>query len=148
MTYFIIEIVGVLASLLYIGFGLGVYGWWKGISIGSGFMPTVIGALMLLFSLLMLFSKLKKYRAGQRAEKLNVKMLLPFAAMLLILVANWLFGMLLACAVAAFLWLKFIEKYSYLKSAIATVILFAFVYGIFRLWLKVPFPTGILNITL
>ena len=90
----------------------------------------------------MIISKKKK---GVKSEKFEAKALLPVGAMILILLCNLLFGMLPACMIVAFLWLKFVEKYSWKTSLIATVILYIFIYAIFKLWLNVPFPTGLLG---
>lgn len=141
MTY-VIEIFSIIAGLFYIYMGATKYGWWDGISIGGGFMPIICGGLVVIFSVLMLISKIKK---GEKAEKFDKKAFIPVGAMILILLCNYLVGLIGACAVVAFLWLKIIEKYSWLKSALVSVILFACVYGLFRLWLNVPFPTGLLG---
>ena len=141
MTY-IVEIVSIIAGVVYMLTGILRYGLWKGISISGGFMPLLCGGLVALFSVLMLISKIKK---GEKAEKLDAKAFLPVGAMVAILLCNYLVGLLGACIVVAFLWLKFIEKYSVGKSLLVSVIMFAAVYGIFRLWLNVPFPEGLLG---
>lgn len=141
MTY-IIEIFSIIAGLFYIYMGAAKYGWWKGISISGGFMPIVCGAFVVIFSVLML---IKKIRTKEKMEKIDLKALLPVGAMALILLCNYLLGLVGACVIVAFLWLKFIEKYSWVKSLIVSVIMFACVYGIFRMWLNVPFPTGLLG---
>lgn len=141
MTY-IIEIFSIIAGLFYIYMGAAKYGWWKGISISGGFMPIVCGVLVVIFSVLML---IKKIRTKEKMEKIDLKALLPVGAMALILLCNYLLGLVGACVIVAFLWLKFIEKYSWVKSLIVSVIMFACVYGIFRMWLNVPFPTGLLG---
>ncbi|SFP70053.1 Tripartite tricarboxylate transporter TctB family protein [Oscillibacter sp. PC13] len=141
MTY-IVEIVSIIAGIAYMLTGILRYGIWKGISIGGGFMPLLCGGLVTLFSVLMLISKIKK---GEKAEKFDKKALIPVGAMIAILLCNYLVSLLGACIVVAFLWLKFIEKYSVRKSLLVSVIMFAAVYGIFRLWLNVPFPEGLLG---
>lgn len=141
MTY-IVEIVSIIAGVVYMFTGIFRYGLWQGISISGGFMPLLCGGLVTLFSVLMLISKIKK---AEKAEKLDVKAFLPVGAMVAILLCNYLVGMLGGCIVVAFLWLKFIEKYSVGKSLLVSVIMFAVVYGIFRLWLNVPFPEGLLG---
>ena len=141
MTY-IVEIVSIIAGVVYMLTGILRYGLWKGISISGGFMPLLCGGLVALFSALMLISKIKK---GEKAEKMDAEAFRPVGAMVAILLCNYLVGLLGACIVVAFLWLKFIEKYSVGKSLLVSVIMFAAVYGIFRLWLNVPFPEGLLG---
>ena len=142
---YIVEIIGIIAGLGAIGMGLGKYGWWDRISIGGGFMPTIVGTLLVLFCVLMLISKVRR---KEKAEKMNLKVLLPIGAMLLILLCNYLLGLLPACILVSFLWLLLIEKYSWKKALLVSAIMFVCVYGIFRLWLNVPFPKGLLNISL
>ena len=139
---FIIEIIGVITGVFYVIMGVTKYGLWAGITINGGFMPAVCGGLVAILSILMIISKIKK---GTKAEKFEKKALIPVGAMILILLCNLLVGMLPACMVVSFLWLKFFEKYSWKTSIIATVLLFVFIYGIFKLWLNVPFPTGLLG---
>lgn len=142
MTY-IIEIFSIVAGIFYIFMGAVKYGWWEGISIGGGFMPIVSGAFIVVSSIWMLVEKMKK---GASSEKFQIRSLLPVGAMLLILLCNYLIGMLGACAAVMLLWLRFYEKYSWLKSIIVTLIIMAFVYGIFRFWLNVPFPKGVAGV--
>lgn len=141
MTY-IIEIFSIIAGLFYIYMGAVEYGWWKGISISGGFMPIICGGLVVIFSVLML---VKKIRSKEKMEKIDIKALLPVGAMALILLLNYLLGLIGACIIVAFLWLKFVEKYAWLKSLVISVVMFICVYGIFRMWLNVPFPTGLLG---
>ena len=138
----VIEIAGILIGLFYVVMGAAKYGVWKGISISGGFMPIVCGGLLVIFCVLMILSKVKK---KEHAEKLSPKVLIPLGAMAAILVLNYLVGLIGACIIVAFLWVKFIEKFSWKKSILTAVVLFMFVYGIFRLWLTVPFPTGLLG---
>ena len=105
-------------------------------------MPLVCGGFLTLFCVLMLISKIKK---GEKADSIDKKALLPVGAMIAILLCNYLVGLLGACIVVGFLWLKFVEKFSWAKSLLVSVVMFAAVYGIFRLWLNVPFPTGLLG---
>ena len=141
MTY-IVEIFSIAAGAFYIYMGAAKYGWWKGISISGGFMPIVCGALLVLFSVLMVISKARR---GQKAEKIDPKALIPVGAMVLILLLNYLLGLVGACIAVAFLWLRLMEKYSWGKSAFVSLVLFVCVYGIFRMWLNVPFPTGLIG---
>ena len=138
MTY-IVEVVGIIAGIVYMIMGITKYGVWEGISISGGFMPLVCGGFLTLFCVLMLISKIKK------ADSIDKKALLPVGAMIAILLCNYLVGLLGACIVVGFLWLKFVEKFSWAKSLLVSVVMFAAVYGIFRLWLNVPFPTGLLG---
>ena len=56
MTY-IVEVVGIIAGIVYMIMGITKYGVWEGISISGGFMPLVCGGFLTLFCVLMLISK-------------------------------------------------------------------------------------------
>ena len=141
MTY-IVEVVGIIAGIVYMIMGITKYGVGEGFSISGLFMPLVCGGFLTLFCVLMLISKIKK---GEKADSIDKKALIPVGAMIAILLCNYLVGLLGACIVVGFLWLKFVEKFSWAKSLLVSVVMFAAVYGIFRLWLNVPFPTGLLG---
>lgn len=142
MITYVVEIFCIIAGIFYIFMGISKYGLWKGISIGGGFMPFVCGAAIIILSILMLIAKRKK---TEQLSKIEAKVFLPIGAMILILLLNHLFGLIGACIAVAFLWLKFIEKYSLLKSAGTSVILLIFIYAVFCMWLNVPFPVGLLG---
>lgn len=141
MTY-IFEIFCIIAGIFYIFMGISKYVLWKGISIGGGFMPFICGAALVLLSILMLIDKRKR---ADNPEKIKPKVFLPVGAMILILLLNYILGLVGACIAVSFLWLKFVEKYSLLKSAGSSVILLIFIYFIFCIWLNVPFPRGLLG---
>jgi hypothetical protein len=42
--------------------------------------------------------------------------------------------------------MRFLSKYSWLKSLAVGVVFTGFIFGVFRLWLSVPFPKGLLGI--
>lgn len=68
MTY-IVEVVGIIAGIVYMIMGITKYGVWEGISISGGFMPLVCGGFLTLFCVLMLISKIKKERKRIRLIK-------------------------------------------------------------------------------
>ena len=61
-----------------------------------------------------------------------------------ILILNFLIGLFPALVIYYVVWLKFIEKYPWKKVILITIVYGGIMYGVFSLWLKVPFPTGIL----
>ena len=71
MTY-IVEVVGIIAGIVYMIMGITKYGVWEGISISGGFMPLVCGGFLTLFCVLMLISKIKK---GEKADSIDKKAL-------------------------------------------------------------------------
>lgn len=139
---FIVEILGIIFGLFYVFMGVTKYGIWEGKTILGGFLPTVCGGFLAILCILMIISKIKRGEKGVAFDKVA---LLPVIAMIVILLVNTLVGLLPACIVVSLLWLRFVEKYSWKTSIIASVILFAFMYAIFSMWLNVPFPKGLLG---
>lgn len=139
---FLIEILGIILGVFYAFMGITKYGIWEGKTILGGFMPTVCGSALAILCVLLIISKIKR---GEKGMKFSPVALLPVAAMLAILLVNLLIGLLPACIVVSALWLRFIEKYSWKTAVIASLILFAFMYGIFGMWLNVPFHQGLLG---
>ena len=142
MTTYIIEIIGIVAGLFFCIMGVAKYGLWEEITILGGFLPAVCGAATALLSALMIRAKIKR---GDKAESFDIKSLIPVGAMILILLCNYLVGLMGACLVISLLWLRFVEKISRIKSILICAVFFAFMYAIFRVWLRVPLPTGLLG---
>ena len=64
--------------------------------------------------------------------------------MLVIYAASMIFGFLPTLLVFYIFWLKVMEKLPVKTIVISTVIISAIVYGVFSVWLSVPFPEGLL----
>jgi hypothetical protein len=126
-------------AALYAGFAdLGV---WSGITPGGGFMPALAGGFMLVFCLQKLFDKRKPRVHFTPA----FKTMLPSVSILLTLGASYAIGMLPSIGLMVFFWLKWIEKYSFRQSIQVACIVVLLTYGIFKVWLKVFFPWGLLG---
>ncbi len=67
MTY-IVEVVGIIAGIVYMIMGDYEIRRVEGISISGGFMPLVCGGFLTLFCVLMLISKIKK---GEKADSID-----------------------------------------------------------------------------
>lgn len=123
MTTYIIEIIGIVAGLFFCIMGVAKYGLWEEITILGGFLPAVCGAATALLSALMIRAKIKR---GDKAESFDIKSLIPVGAMILILLCNYLVGLMGACLVISLLWLRFVEKISWIKSILICAVFFAF----------------------
>lgn len=143
MTFYILEVIFILLSAVYIYLGLTEYLFWIGDSPGGGFMPVIIGGILILLSILVILDKNNKKKFN-----LNIRAFIPVIVMLAILALNLLIGLLLSLTVMTFAWLKWIEKYSLKTSTTIALIMGILLFAMFRIWLKVPFPTGLLNITI
>jgi hypothetical protein len=127
---------GVIA-IVWIVAGVVRYGWWLDGRPQSGFFPIIVGALMLLVSVLAVVNETKV----SQPVFLRTHVLPVMAAIGMVLLAL-LIGFFPALVVYVFGWLRWFERYSLKLSGLTTVLTTAAVYGIFRLWLRVPFPTG------
>jgi len=148
-----------LIAGLWMYMGISEYGMWiPGVSADTGFIPTVFGAIVLLFSIVKLVKDIKAYRqsraeATAEAKKLSVmevlvklKPLLPaLTAVLAILLIKFL-GMVIGTFLSLFFYMKVVNNDKWIKSIWVPAVITLFFYGVFVLWLKVPFPRGIFGI--
>ncbi|MGH0052630.1 MAG: tripartite tricarboxylate transporter TctB family protein [Sphaerochaetaceae bacterium] len=155
------EIVINLLIFLLSGFwfqqGIVVYKFWENDQPGSGFLPVLFALLLMILSLFLIVRELsKRKKTGTHAtateEKANssvpawVMPLLPAGYSLLTIGAMVALGLVPSMFLSAYIWLKQISKVSLLKSLAISGILTVIVYGIFVMWLRIPFPRGIFGI--
>lgn len=139
--YFVIEIIIVLIGSFSIYKGIADYGFWSRTVPGGGFMPVLMGVLLILISLLIILDK--KVRVKLAFDRTG---LIPVVAIIGALISNLVFGLIPSVTLMIFGWMKFVEKYSFKTSLIITVLTSTITYAIFGVWLNVPFPTGLLDI--
>ena len=104
----------------------------------SGFFPTIIGGVLLISSVLYFIRSFSM--EGAKYEKGAIQLAI---GMLVIFGVSYLIGFLPTLLFYIF-WLRMMEKMSVRTIIIATVVMTAIVYGTFSMWLKVPFPEGLL----
>jgi len=136
--FYVMEAAFVLIGVISIYLGVTQYQFWIRTVPGGGFMPVLIGGLMILISILTMLDK--NVRLKFKVER---KSLIPVIAILITLILNLLIGLIPALTLMVFIWLKWFEKYPLKASIITTVFTSAFTYAIFGWWLRVPFPTGL-----
>jgi len=140
MSYFI-DAMFLSCGTAALYFGVIDLGVWDRVSPGGGFVPAFIGAFLMILSVLRLF--------GKHNTHVNFKfvsrMWLPPLAIVATLGVSYLVGMLPAIALMIFCWLKIVEKYPFWKTTQIVFIAVLLIYGIFRVWLKVLFPLGLLS---
>ena len=105
----------------------------------SGFFPTIIGGVLLISSALYFIRSFSM--EGAKYEKGAIQLAI---GMLVIFGVSYLIGFLPTLLLFYIFWLRMMEKMSVRTSIIATVVMTAIVYGTFSMWLKVPFPEGLL----
>lgn len=118
------------------------YGFWVRKGPGGGFIPIVAGAVLIVFSIVVIFTNIRDKEPCHFTRKAFV----PVLAMVGLGVGCYVVGMIISMAFFVFLWLKAAEKRSVIESLLISVITTAILYGIFVMWLHVPMPKGMLRI--
>ncbi|WP_134701112.1 tripartite tricarboxylate transporter TctB family protein [Ammoniphilus sp. YIM 78166] len=114
------------------------YGLWVNKGPGGGFLPAVMGVLLILASLILLMKKEAKV-AYQRKNFAPV-----FAVFIVLLFIKYL-GMMIACGLFIVAWLKYLEQYSLGRASAIGIGTTVAIYLVFKVWLNVPLPTGVLG---
>lgn len=134
------EIIFIIAGIISVFTGLTKHKFWIEKVPGGGFMPVVIGTLLIILSALIVLKKDQKAKV-----KLSKKELIPIIAMVILLILTKVIGLLPSLLIIVLGMLRFVENYSWKNSIIISVVLMSIIYAIFSLWLKVPFPRGIIG---
>ena len=159
----IFSLVLVVISVIWIIEGVSLGLWIPGVSAGSGFVPAVFAALTLFSSLFVIYTSWKKRGASGKEEAAAKKeetnqegdvktKLAKFGIAVPILfgvggiVCLQLFGLVITVAAISFLWLMFVSDQGLKKSVLATFLITLFIYLVFKLWLKIPFPGDIIKL--
>lgn len=136
----VIALAFIVIAVVWVYLGVTRYGLWdpkEGPM--SGFFPTIVGGILLAASLVYFFRSFSM--EGAKIEKGAVQLIV---GMLAILGASYVVGFLPALLIFYIFWLRAMEKMSWRSIAVATVMMTVIVYGTFSLWLRVPFPKGLL----
>lgn len=123
---------------------------WRGISLAGGLLPAAAGGIMAVLLVFELIDICKNNTINREYfvnsfKEVHWKDMVPVLVGLGILAGIKLIGMFLSLTVMLFCWLKFLSGYSVKKSAIVTVCVMLFLYGVFKAWLKLPLPQGLLG---
>jgi len=127
----------VCLGILWVVVGLGSYGWYVDEKPASGFFPILIGGLLIPIGILAIMSE-----RTQAAPKFISSYIHPLLAAVSVVFFALVIGFFPALTIYVFGWLRWYEKYPIRFSLIVTAITIAFMYGIFAMWLRVPFPIG------
>jgi putative tricarboxylic transport membrane protein len=119
---------------------------------GPGFHPFWLGICLALLSLVLLFNTFlrkrnkedKKSRLPGKKSLLRVGLILLFTAGFALFMTR--LGFVLTVAVFVFLILFVLERYSLLKSLLYGILMSGAVLLIFRVWLDVDIPKGLLGL--
>ena len=138
-TRVILPAITLVLGLLWLIYGLVEYGWWGDNGPQSGFFPAIVGTLLSVISGFAIAGNWNKENPSYIWASFH-----PLLAAIAVVLAALIIGFFLALALFIFLWIKVYEKYSWSKAVITTVVTIAIFYGIFSLWLRVPFPEGVI----
>ena len=144
------------ASVLWVVMGINKYGIWAGQAPGGGLFPVIGGSIILICCTADIIIRIVKKQPinGEKFEGEDEYIMLgwvprvlrPLAVVvygfLSLLVLKYL-GFLLCAFLTSFIWLVFISKRTIVRSVITSLIVTGVLYGIFVLWLKIPFPKGL-----
>ena len=129
-----------LISVLFIYLGIVKYGIWddkKG-PLG-GFFPVIVAVVLLVVSILAMVQSFKESKVVYARQNW-----LPVLGVFVIIIATYVIGMIPSVLLYLLAWLKVIEKSSWKQTLIVAVVLGGVVYGVFVLWLNIPFPKGVI----
>jgi hypothetical protein len=138
----VIVLAEIVISAIWIVLGL-QYGFWEDGRPEGGFIGVIFGIIILIFALIMGLRLLIR-KDINLSFHINKSSAIPVFAAVLCVVLIYIFGIVAAVFLFTAVWMRFISAYAWKKSVIVSLVFTLFVYEVFRLWLGVPFPTGIL----
>ena len=135
----IIPLVSLALGSFWIYYGLTRHGFWHLVrGPVAGFVPTLIAGTLVVVSIL---GMIQSFREKAEPDRMENWVIVLASGIVFFLV--FLFGMMISLLAFVFVWLKFYEKTSWKDTGIVLAISFAIMFGVFVLWLGVPFPRGI-----
>jgi len=136
----IIPAVSIVLGAIWVFYGLVNHGFWHPVRGPiAGFVPILIAVTLVVIGTIGLIQSFKEQEEPDRLE--NWTIVLAAAS---VFVITFLFGMLVSLMAFVFGWLKIYEKASWKQTISIMAIAFSIVFGAFVLWLRVPFPRGII----
>lgn len=141
-TKVIVPVVTCAIGILFASIAFGQYGFWdsEAMKPTKGFFPGIISIGLIALSVLAFINGLKSPTAEFRLINWYVPL-----AVLLIIAATYVIGMIPSLLIFVLLWLKVYEKQSWTTTIIALLIVSFIVIGCFRIWLDIQFPIGFIG---
>lgn len=115
------------------------YGMWVNKGPGPGFLPVIFGCCTVILAIARLLRKDKD------AEKVDMRAVVPIAAIIGCVAAMYVIGFLPACFLLVVFWLVNQGSYSYRFSLSLAAGVTAFIWVVFEYWLSVQFPAGLIT---
>lgn len=137
-------IVPVLSLILGLAFAIVCitdYGFWNAEHARptKGFFPGIIAIALVAISILALINGIKNPNAEFKLHNWYIP-----GAMIPIVLASYVIGLIPAIVVFEILWLKVYEKSSWKTTLITLAVILFIAVGCFQMWLGVQFPMGII----
>ena len=141
-TKVIVPVVTCAIGILFASIAFGQYGFWDSVAMKptKGFFPGIISIGLIALSVLAFINGLKSPTAEFRLINWYVPL-----AVLLIIAATYVIGMIPSLLIFVLLWLQVYEKQSWTTTIIALLIVSFIVIGCFRIWLDIQFPIGFIG---
>ena len=141
-TKVIVPVVTCAIGILFASIAFGQYGFWDSVAMKptKGFFPGIISIGLIALSVLAFINGLKSPTAEFRLINWYVPL-----AVLLIIAATYVIGMIPSLLIFVFLWLKVYEKQTWTTTIIALLIVSFIVIGCFRIWLDIQFLIGFIG---
>lgn len=141
-TKVIVPVVTCAIGILFASIAFGQYGFWDSVAMKptKGFFPGIISIGLIALSVLAFINGLKSPTAEFRLINWYVPL-----AVLLIIAATYVIGMIPSLLIFVLLWLKVYEKQSWTTTIIALLIVSFILIGCFRIWLDIQFPIGFIG---
>ena len=127
-------------AIIFVYIGVTQLGFWHAVDGPQpGFFPTIMAIVMFLTSILSFIQSLKE----TERPKYHRDEFLLIAAVVGIIAATFIIGLLPSCLLYVIIWLKVFEKCSWKSTFTVTAVMAVIVIGVFQLWLGIQFPIGI-----
>jgi hypothetical protein len=127
-----------VTGLLFFGYGLFEYGFWRNGGPGAGFFPAVFGAGAALLAAISLS------RRNTDSDSVGVQNFLPVVAVAIAIFAIPLVGMIAAMSLLVVLWLAVVERRGWRLALGVGLSTGVTVFLLFSIWLQVSFPPSVL----
>ncbi len=138
----LVPLLALAVGILFASISFGQYGFWNSEAMKptKGFFPGIISVGLIALSVLALVNGIKSPTAEFRLINWYVPL-----AVVAIIAATYVIGMIPSLLIFVLLWLKVYEKQSWVTTLIALAIVSFIVIGCFRIWLDIQFPIGFIG---
>jgi len=136
----IVPLVSLVVAVVWIIYGLVSYGFWQHLKGPvTGFFPVLVTIPLVPVSIVAVVRSFKEEDSPESLESWTIMLAAAIAFALVYVV-----GMVIALMAFVFVWVKIYEKATWKQTIVTLIIAFGIVYGVFGIWLQVPFPNGVI----